>query len=169
MSSFVVRAAKPEDLGVILEIWRAGIESSLGGPPPDTIDYEAYFAARIQEQNDVFRFFLVENPEGRVVAWQSLMPFRANPATRGTMAEISVYTHPSSPGAATFKGVTEMFAHADRSPLLFLLAVIAETNGPATNLARHFNLARVGTIPETEKAPNLPALALWLYTCRNAH
>ncbi len=166
MSSFRVRTATVSDLPDVMRIWRAGIENSLGGPPPDTMDYEAYFQARLEEQTEVFRFFLVENTEGRVVAWQSVMPFRSNPATRGTMAEISLYTDPSSPGPATLAGVTAMLAHADRSPLLFLLAIIAETNLGAANLAKNFGLAHIGTMPATPKAPHLPALRMYLYTCK---
>jgi L-amino acid N-acyltransferase YncA len=169
MSSFRVRIAKPEDLDVIMSIWLAGIESSLGGPPPDTVDYRAYFAARIEEQNDVFRFFLIDDEHGNTVAWQSIMPFRSNPATRGTMGEISVYTHPSHHGGATAVGMTEMFAHADRSPLLFLMAVIAEGNKAARALAHRFEMQPLGIMPASLKAPSMPALAVYLYPCKPAH
>jgi L-amino acid N-acyltransferase YncA len=169
MSSFTVRSASPDDLDVILDIWRAGIESSLGGPPPDTIDYRAYFAARIEEQTDVFRFFLIQEEGGKVVAWQSILPFRSNPATRGTMGEISVYTHPDwYTSGATHFGMSAMWAHADASPLLFLMAVIAEGNKPARALADRFEMQLLGLMPKSPKAETMPALAVYLYPCKAA-
>jgi L-amino acid N-acyltransferase YncA len=169
MSSFRVRRAEPEDLDVIMSIWLAGIESSLGGPPPATVDYPAYFKARIEEQNDVFRFFLIEDESGTVVAWQSIMPFRSNPATRGTMGEISVYTHPSHSGGATSAGMTAMWAHADASPLQFLLAVIAENNKAARALANRFHMQELGVMPKSLKVADTPALAVYVYPCRPPH
>lgn len=170
MSSFTVRSASPDDLDVILDIWRAGIESSLGGPPPDTIDYRAYFAARIAEQTEVFRFFLIEEESGKVIAWQSIMPFRSNPATRGTMGEISVYTHPDwYTTGATHVGMTAMWAHADASPLQFLMAVIAEGNKAARALADRFEMQLLGLMPRSLKAEGMPALAVYMYPCKPPH
>lgn len=169
MSSFRVRRAEPHDLDTIMSIWLAGIRSSLGGPPPDTIDYPAYFKARIEEQTDVFRFFLIEDEHGEVVAWQSIMPFRSNPATRGTMGEISVYTHPAHSGGATHAGMTAMWAHADASPLQFLLAVIAENNKAARALAHRFEMQELGIMPKSLKVADAPALAVYVYPCRSPH
>jgi L-amino acid N-acyltransferase YncA len=170
MSSFKVRDAKVDDLDAIMEIWRAGILNSLGGPPRDTVDYPAYFKARLEEQNDIFKFFIVESNDGRVLAWQSIQPFRSNPATRDTMGEISAYTHPTSAsGRATMALGKELFAHADRSPLHFLIAFIAKPNHAAANLARHFGMREIGALPTTPKADHLPQLGVFYYTCGGAH
>jgi L-amino acid N-acyltransferase YncA len=170
MSAFKVRDARVADLDAIMEIWRAGIQNSLGGPLPETMDYPAYFKARLEEQTEVFKFFIVESPDGKVIAWQSLLPFRSNPATRGTMGEISAYTHPAHIGGrATIAGLTELFAHADRSPLHFVLAFIANPNHAASSLARHFGMQEAITLPPTPKAAHLPPLGLFIYTCGQAH
>jgi L-amino acid N-acyltransferase YncA len=170
MSSFKVRDATVDDLDAIMEIWRAGINNSLGGPLPDTMDYRAYFKARLEEQNEIFKFFIVQSDEGKVLAWQSILPFRSNPATRDTMGEISAYTHPTSAsGRATMALGKELFAHADRSPLHFLVAFIAKPNLAAANLARHFGMQEATTLPISPKADSLPPLAFFYYTCGGAH
>jgi L-amino acid N-acyltransferase YncA len=170
MSSFRVRGARVDDLDAIMAIWRAGIRNSLGGPLPESMDYPAYFRARLEEQDEVFKFFIVESPEGKVIAWQSVLPFRSNPATRGTMGEVSAYADPAyAHSRATLTGLTELFAHADTSPLHFLIAFIADPNQAAASLARHFGMVEAITLPISPKADHLPPLGLFVYTCGRPH
>jgi L-amino acid N-acyltransferase YncA len=164
--SIAARVGTMADLERIYAIWEGGIENSLGGKPPDGVDYKAYYRARLEESNETFPFFVVEK-SGLVVSWTSLTPFRANIAVRDSMAEISVYTDPAYWGQpVTTPAVDMLFAHADASPdLQFLVAFIATTNSRASGLARQYGLIKMHELAPNVKAPDNPPLNLYLYRC----
>ena len=164
--SIVARVGNNADLERIYAIWEGGIENSLGAPPPDGVDYKAYYRARLEESNETFPFFVVEK-DGVVVSWTSLTPFRANAAVRDYMADISVYTDPAYWGQpVTTPAVDMLFAHADANPnLQFLVAFIATTNARAVGLARQYGLIKMYELLPNVKAPANPPLNLYLYRC----
>lgn len=163
---YSVRAAVVEDLDAILRIWMSGVENSLGAPPTPGIDYRAYFRQRLETQSDVFKYFVVENLQGDVVSWQSLSPFRSNPAVAGIMAELSAYTSPAQmPGRPTLLGLERTFRFADESPLHYVVAFIAKNNPNALRLAQHLGMQHVGIFPNAPEAPELPELTYLVYPC----
>jgi L-amino acid N-acyltransferase YncA len=164
--AYLVRSAELGDLKTIVDIWMAGVEISLGTRPPAANDYHAYFKRRLNAQNDVFKVFVVENETGDVVAWQSLSPFRSNPAVSGVMAELSAYSSPDhTPGRPTLLGLEETFRFADASPLHYVVAFIAGNNPKALRLAEHLGMQKIGTFPVAPQAPHLPPLAYLVYPC----
>jgi L-amino acid N-acyltransferase YncA len=117
----------------------------------------------------VFQYFVVENDEGEIVSWQSLSPFRSNPAVAGIMAELSAYASPTAaPGRPTLLGLEAAMRFADQSPLHYVVAFIAETNPKALRLAEHVGLKRIGTFPRSPQAAHLPELAYLVYPCQNS-
>ncbi|MBK6579955.1 MAG: GNAT family N-acetyltransferase [Sandaracinaceae bacterium] len=164
--SIRARRGTSADLERIYAIWEGGIENSLGGRPPAGVDYKAYYRARLEESNEVFPFFVVEK-DNVVVSWTSLTPFRANPAVRDCMAEISVYTDPAFWGQpVTTPAVDMLFDHADACPeLQFLIAFIATTNAKAVGLASMYGLIKMYELQPNTKAPGNPPLNLYLYRC----
>ncbi|MEN9577217.1 MAG: hypothetical protein RJA70_226 [Pseudomonadota bacterium] len=164
-----MRAGTVEDAEAIHEIWLNGVENSLGSAPSGEVDYAAYFRQRLAAQNDVFKYFVVENSDGEVVSWQSLSPFRSNPAVVGVMAELSAYTSPKQmPGRPTLLGLEETFRFADRSPLHYVVAFIASSNAAALRLSEHLGMRNIGTFPIAPQAPHLPELAYMVYPCKNS-
>lgn len=164
---YTVRAGRVEDAEAIYDIWLAGIENSLGSAPSGGVDYREYFRQRLAAQNDVFKYFVVENGAGEVVSWQSLSPFRSNPAVAGVMAELSAYTSPKQmPGRPTLLGLEETFRFADSSPLHYVVAFIAKNNPRALRLSEHLGMRNIGTFPIAPQAPHLPELAYMVYPCK---
>lgn len=165
MSTFV-RRARLEDFERIYEIWLAGIENSLGGRPPDGINYEAYYRERVLRSDDIFPFFVVEN-KGEVVSWASATPYRANPAVRRSMAEISAYTDPSHQGGLATKMVlSALFKHADQCPHMHLLvAFTADTNTAAERLCKYFSMQKVYSIKPSSKHPDFRMKNMFIYVC----
>lgn len=167
--SYIVRQGRPDDASAIYHIWRDGIESSLGAKPSESDDYEAYFRGRLEAQNDTFQYFIVENEQGEIVSWQSLSPFRSNPAVAGVMAELSAYASPKhTPGRPTLLGLRALLRFADCSPLHYVVAFIAENNPKALRMAEHVGLKRIGTFPRSPQAAHLPELAYLVYPCKNS-
>lgn len=167
--AYTVRQGRPEDAPAIHRIWIEGIEASLGARPKGDLDYEAYFESRLAVQDDVFQYFVVEDETGDIVSWQSLSPFRSNPAVAGIMAELSAYASPTAtPGRPTLLGLEALLRFADQSRLHYVVAFIAETNTKALRLAEHVGLERIGTFPRSPQAPHLPGLAYLVYPCRNS-
>jgi L-amino acid N-acyltransferase YncA len=167
--AYTVRQARGGDASTIYQIWIEGIEASLGARPKGDLDYEAYFRSRLETQDEVFQFFVVENDGGEIVCWQSLSPFRSNPAVAGVMAELSAYASPRHmPGRPTMLGLEEVLRFADRSPLHYVVAFIQEQNSKALRLAEHVGLKQIGVFPRSPQAPHLPELAYLVYPCRNS-
>lgn len=167
--AYTVRRGRPADAPTIHRIWIEGIEASLGTRPQGDLDYEAYFRGRLEAQDDVFQYFVVENDGGEIVSWQSLSPFRSNPAVAGIMAELSAYASPThTPGRPTLLGLEALMQFADRSPLHYVVAFIAESNSKALRLAEHVGLRRIGTFPRSPQAAHLPELAYLVYPCKSS-
>jgi L-amino acid N-acyltransferase YncA len=167
--AYTVRQGRPEDSEAIYRIWSEGIETSLGRRPRGGLDFEAYFRGRLEAQDEVFQYLVVENDDGEIVSWQSLSPFRSNPAVAGVMAELSAYASPKHmPGRPTLLGLTELMRLADGSPLHFVVAFIAESNSKALRMAEHVGLRRIGTFPRSPEAPELPELAYLVYPCKSS-
>ncbi len=167
--SYVVRPAAVDDLDAIHQIWLEGVENSLGAPPAAGVDYRGYFKQRLEAQNEVFKYFVVEDSNREIVSWQSLSPFRSNPAVAGVMAELSAYTNPkTTPGRPTLLGLEETFRFADASPLHYVVAFIAENNPKALRLAEHLGMRQVGHFPIAPEAPHLPQLVYLVYPCRSS-
>lgn len=167
--SYTVRQGRPEDAEAITQIWFDGIEASLGTKPKNDRDYTAYFRGRLETQDDVFQYFIVENERKEIVSWQSLSPFRSNPAVARAMAELSAYASPQHmPGRPTLLGLQELIRFADRSPLHYVVAFIAENNAKALRMAEHVGLARIGTFPKSPEAMHMPELAYLVYPCKNS-
>jgi L-amino acid N-acyltransferase YncA len=167
--AYTVRQGRPTDASAIHRIWIEGIVASLGSRPQGDLDYEAYFASRLDAQDHVFQYFVVENDAGEIVSWQSLSPFRSNPAVTGIMAELSAYASPTAmPGRPTLLGLEALMRFADQSPLHYVVAFIAETNAKAQRMAEHVGLKRIGSFPRSPQAPELPELAYLVYPCKNS-
>lgn len=168
--SYTVRQGRPDDALAIYEIWSEGIEASLGAKPAaDVSDFHAYFRHRLEAQDDVFQYFVVENERNEIVSWQSLSPFRSNPAVAGAMAELSAYTcSRHMPGRPTILGLQALIRFADCSPLHYVVAFIAENNPKALRVAEHIGLRRIGSFPRSPQAPHLPELAYLVYPCKQA-
>ena len=164
--SITTRRGTSHDLDRIYSIWEDGIENSLGGKPPAGVDYKAYYRDRLDESNENFPFFVVEKGD-LIVSWSSLTPFRANPAVRPGMAEISVYTAPECWGQpVTIRALDALFDHGDVNPQLqFLVAFIAATNVAANRLTARYGMEKMYTIEPSQKAPDNPALNFYMYRC----
>lgn len=167
--SYKVRQGTIDDAEAIFEIWVQGIEASLGSRPSLDKDFLGYFRKRLSEQDDVFIYLVVENTQGEIVCWQSLSPFRSNPAVASVMAELSAYaSRAHMPGRPTLLGLEELMRFADRSPLHFVVAFIAENNPKALRMAEHVGLTRIGGFPRSPQAPHLPELAYLVYPCKHS-
>ncbi len=163
---FRVRQATIDDLDDVLGIWRRGIESSLGTPPPQDKDYKTYFAERLLNQTEIFSFTCAETLDGLVVGWISLSPFRSNPAVKGVMAEMSAYVDPEHVASGiTGFAVKSVLARADASPLQYIVAFTLETNDGVLQLCKRFGFTLVGSYPVSPKAPDATPLAYLVRPC----
>ncbi len=164
--SFRVRQATIDDLDRVLKVWTAGVESSLGTPPPPTHNYKEYFAERLLDQTDIFSFTVAESAEGEVIGWISLAPFRSNPAVKGVMAEMSAYVDPAhvASGVTGF-AVKSVLARADASDLQYVVAFTLESNTGVLTLCERFGFKRVGTYPVSPKAPDAAPLVYLVRPC----
>lgn len=159
-----IRQSTLADLDAIYGIWEEGLKVSLGTQLPEDLDKREYFARQIREQDDDFKTFVVENDDGKIVAWASLVPFRANPVTRNTMAELSTYVG----AASTHQNVARdlllhTLRHADKSKLQFVVAYIAVTNERTIQIAQRGGFMMVGVIPQMARVPAGPQLAYLAY------
>ena len=116
--------------------------------PPEDKDYKTYFAERLLNQTEIFSFTCAETPDGKVVGWISLAPFRSNPAVKGVMAEMSAYVDPEhvATGITGF-AVKSVLQKADASPLQYIVAFTLETNDGVLQLCKRFGFKLVGTYP----------------------
>lgn len=158
-----IRQSTLDDLEAVYAIWEEGLQTSLGRALPDNLDKREYFARQIREQDDNFKTFVVESG-GKVIAWASLVPFRANPVTRETMAELSTYV---SAAAARQNVARDLLLHmlrfADGSALQYVVAYIAVTNERTIQIAQRGGFTVVGVIPPMARKPEGPQLAYLAY------
>lgn len=160
----IIRPATIADLDTVYSIWEEGLKVSLGRDLPAELDKREYFSKQIREQDEDFKTFVVHSDEGKVVAWSSLVPFRANPVTRTSMAELSTYVG----AASTHQNVArDLLLHtlrfADQSSLQYVVAYIAVTNERTIQIAQRGGFTVVGVIPPMARKPAGPQLAYLVY------
>lgn len=163
---FRARQGTVEDTDRIVDIWMRGIENSLGTPPPAGHDYRAYFGERLENQDDIFRFTIVENDAGDVLGWMSLSPFRSNPAVKGIMAELSAYVEPNKiASGVTGFGLDHVMRAADASLLQYVIAFCLRSNTGALKLVYRYGFKELGEYPVSSKAPDATPLVYLVRAC----
>jgi len=160
---FLMRDAQPDELDVIYEIWKGGMEQhGYEIDPGKRAKYLAYFRALLQLRDDVFKFWIAETEGGEIVGWQALMPYGNNPFSRELGGESSTYVRTT----AQARGVAyillyHVIAHAKTTPLHHVIAFVAEDNLAIEQIGGKLGgWQRVGVLPSSPKPPKRPGMVL---------
>jgi phosphinothricin acetyltransferase len=141
-----VRRAEIDDLGAIVEIYNHAIATSVA-----TFDVDR---VTVDERRAWFRRFDDENPiwvaaiDGAVVGYAYYLPYRPRPGYR-TTKECSVYVAADRQGSGIGSALyLELIAHARRSGVHALLAVLGGENPASVALHTKHGFALVGRLRE---------------------
>ena len=128
MADGLVRHANIEDFETIFNIWmeRPGAKPL---KPNHAVEYRDSLFMRLRIDHSGFGTWVYEDETGQILGWQSLAPFRANPAIRNSMAEFSMYVSKKARNSGVGrKLMAATLAHADRSQLEYVIGYVAEPN-----------------------------------------
>ena len=167
---YVMRPALPSELDVIYNIWKAGMEQHGYAIESDKEDkYRQFLSELIEGQDEIFRFWACEDADGRIVGWQSLMPYTNNPFSRELGGESSTYVSPD----AQDRGVAyillyHVIAHAKKTPLHHVIAFVAEDNYAVEKIGGKLGgWQEVGLLPAADKEPQRPGMKLHINMMSN--
>lgn len=163
MDDFTIRSATASDLPAILEIWKSGVELSLGMPIA-VDDYSKYFESQLRTQCDIFKFWVAESSEKHILGWQSLQPTRNNPVVRPHFAESSTYIspHSRSRGLGTSL-IAHALQHASGTQIQYVTAFVSPSNEQSIRIAAALGFDLVGTVPASPKASLKVDLLFYVY------
>ena len=164
----IIRQASKRDCHAIFEIWQRGVSASLGFEA-NFQDGEAYFLQIIKSQDATFKVWVAENTNGKILAWQSLMPTRNNPIMRGLVAESSTYCdlNNNQKGIAT-QLINVASIHADKSALQYIVGTISEKNAAMRHIVDKAGWKEVGQIPGSNKPPASDSNVFVVYVAKNS-
>ena len=159
-----IRQATLGDLDAVYDIWLEGSRHSLGRDLPEGVTYKPNFERQLREQDKNFKTWVVEEESGGLIAWTSIVPFRANPATRDLMGELSIYVRSESSHQNVARDLMfHALRQADLADLQYVVCYIAETNTRTIQFGQRGGFIVVGTTPPMAREPAGPALTYMVY------
>jgi L-amino acid N-acyltransferase YncA len=163
----LIRRGTPADAERIFEIWQAGIKHAA-----------EIHAGRIEEPLSYFRSRLENNPEGlgywvlevkgRVVGWQSLLPFYPSPLEWRYLAISSTYVERRCgvPEAGS-KLVSRAVEEARQAGVAQLFAFIVGQNRASVRMAKRTGWHQCGSVPARFRGPVRMEMQLFVLTIRD--
>jgi L-amino acid N-acyltransferase YncA len=157
-----MRQALFADVDAILSIWLQRPGADTDDDRTRLMDHHNDFAQRIDNQDDVFKFWVATQADA-CVGWSSLQRMRSSPSLKETMAEWSIYISSTSlaRGVGSELAMTTI-EHAKQSSLEWILGFVAQTNGPCIGLFERLGFNRLGKFPETKGNPKRPEVILFV-------
>lgn len=145
--SLPYRLATLTDLPAIVAIYNSTIASREVTADLEPVSVEsrlAWFHEHVPERRPMW---VVDSPEGEVVAWLSFSDFYGRPAYSGT-AEVSIYIAPSWRGQGLGRRFLEAaIAHAPHLQVHTLLGFVFGHNQPSLALFRAFGFSEWANFP----------------------
>jgi L-amino acid N-acyltransferase YncA len=152
-----IRQATVDDLDAMIRIWEAGSGQALGCELPSNLDCRSFFRQRIEGQNDCFKVWLEETPEGELTGWQSLLPFRNNPAVMHLMAESSTYISSNYQGRGVARRLlSHALSEARKSSLQWVIGFCSADNAAVLSLARSVGFEIAASFETDARSFNQP-------------
>ncbi|WP_428409677.1 N-acetyltransferase family protein [Hyphococcus sp.] len=119
----MIRRATSADADAIAQIW--GQRETLG---PDKKEHIAEIRGMVGRIAEPFGFWVSEG-EGRVQGWVLLFPFRASPAVRSSMAEVSIFVDERRRGLGVGSElVSHAIERAKAAKIEYVLAWVGASN-----------------------------------------
>jgi L-amino acid N-acyltransferase YncA len=167
MTEPLMRRGRPADAERIVAIWRDGINLAAEIHAADAEEPVSYFRTRLENTPEGLGYWVLE-VEGRVVGWQSLLPFYPSPLEWRYLAISSTYVERRCgvPDAG-LKLVSGAAEEARRAGVAQLFAVISAKNRASIRMAKRAGWHQCGTIPVRFRGPVRMELQLFVLTFRD--
>jgi len=153
-SRLVIRQGGPADLEGVLRVCEAHAEYWDGGLPSE-IQLSAYFARALNEQDDVFQFWVAENGKGTVMGWEMLSASANDPVSQNLTGDATTCLGKQSANLGRMLA-THAIRHAVRTPLQYLFARVPTRDSLMVDVLEAVGYQEVGVIPASEKPPTRP-------------
>ncbi|MGB5314070.1 MAG: hypothetical protein WBN38_18500, partial [Polyangiales bacterium] len=121
----------------------------------------AFFERALNEQDEVFQFWVAENGQGSVVGWEMLSAFTGDPASRRLTGETT-----TALGRRSRPSKREPWSHvgyargpprrAHSTPLQYLFARVPTRDVLMVSVLESVGYQEVGVIPPSSKSPARP-------------
>jgi L-amino acid N-acyltransferase YncA len=165
-SDHVIRRAVADDAEEIARIWAEGVTFAANLTLRSDGGIVNFFKTRMPESGGKFGFWVLEK-QGKVIGWQSLLPFYPSPVLWDHLAISSTYV--ARHGGVAHAGsslISAAIANARESGLAQLLGFVPIGNRPAIRLARQTGWQPCGQIPPRHRGPMLSGFDLFVMTIR---
>lgn len=147
-----IRVATFQDISPISAIWLENVHLSYDPSvvPPNVDEATQYWNKKLQEQSGVYPIWVAEDESG-VLGFLALSPlYSGHPVLRL--------------GAQLMK---KAVSHCNTSPLKFIMATTTVENTSSQKVLQRLGWQKLGTIPSSAKAPQLPALLYYFYAAKD--
>ncbi len=156
-----IRQACLSDLDAMVNVWKAGSHQALGTELPKNIDYRLFFRQKIESQNECFKIWIEETPEGELMGWQSILPFRNNPAVLHLMAESSTYISPVYHGKGVARRLlSHAVSEARKTSLRWVIGFCSADNTAVLSLATSLGFEVGLSLAADPHSPGQPGLQM---------
>jgi phosphinothricin acetyltransferase len=142
-----IRAARPDDLPALLEIYNDAVvhgTASWDLLPWTPVEHAEWYATKAEHGHPI----LVADDDGTVVGYSAYGPFRPKAGYSGTM-EHSVYVHPAHQGRGIGRALlVAIIAAARADGVHALVGGLSSDNEVSMALHRSLGFVEVGRLPE---------------------
>jgi len=168
-SPFIIRVAATQDMEQIRDIWLDNLHVSFDPsiPSPNVNEAEQYWTLKLREQNDVYPIWVAEDETG-VLGFLALSPmYSGHPVLNAVFGETSLYIGKGHQGRGIGPQLLKKaVSHCDSSPLKFILGTTSVVNFPSQKTLQRLGFQKMGMLPASDKAPQLPALLYFFYAAK---
>jgi phosphinothricin acetyltransferase len=153
-----IRQATINDAEVIDHIWRQRLDED---QPPNEESLK-HFRKMLEEQDDVFKYWVAEDSDGKIVAWVSATPMRSNPAIRNTMAETSVYLSREVRGRGLSSRLRDhVLNQLANTSIEWILWFVGASNHASKGIVKKLPWTKLGELPPVDKKPDRDVIEVW--------
>ena len=160
----LIRRGRPADAERIAAIWQAGVNLAAEMHAAETEDPLTYFRSRLENNPEGLGYWVLE-VKGRIVGWQSLLPFYPNPLEWRYLAISSTYVERRCgvPEAGS-KLVSHAVEEARHAGVAQLFAFIVGQNRASVRMAKRTGWHQCGTVPVRFRGPVRMEMQLFVLT-----
>lgn len=142
------RIAQLEDLPMIVEIYNSIVAGRMVTADLEEVSVESRLAWFHAHTSDTRPLWVLENAEGKIIAWLSFQSFYGRPAYNGTV-EVSIYIAADERGKGLGRQILEFCVEqAPNFKIHTLLGFIFAHNAPSMRLFKTFGFEPWGHLPE---------------------
>lgn len=160
-SRILIRQAEVGDLEGVLRVCETHAEYWDGRLPPE-LRLSDYFRRALDNQDEVFQFWIAQNGQGSVLGWEMLSACSSDPVRRRLTAEATTCLVQQS-GSLGRTLATHAIRHAARTPLQYLFAQVPTRDTLMVSVLEAVGYEEVGVIPPAAKPPAQPERLEFVY------